>query len=429
MIISYAVRLDYGPDEPAHMEYVHLLAREGRLPEPWDSTAGHHGPVPYLLLVPFYRLSGCTLEPLRLPPGPKRLATFTAEEVRARRVLRLVCLFEAFLAVVCIYYFAVRLFPQSRPLALLLSGAVAFNPVYTLTAGVVNNEQASIVLSTVASGLMLLAWREGELSWRRCLALGALCGLGLWVKQTTIFLLPLALFSAWRLSPPERRVRHVLCLLGLFLALGVWWPLHHVLKGRGPFPVFMPVPEWQDNRVIYWITHPMLTLAVVHTIATTSLLSAILPDWAFRGPFQLLTRSHFGLLVFALLCLVALGYALYATQAERRKKPPRDQPLIPRHAIALGLAALCIIIAGIVWFALRRDYRGQVGGRYLFNGALWGALIAVGSFERWVLTFARTRRAVDFAALAAWALFIALDAVWVWYAVTYYRALAVLYGG
>ena len=52
LLVNFCVRLDYGPDEPDHVAYVHILATEARLPTPAESVMVQHPPLFYSLLAP-----------------------------------------------------------------------------------------------------------------------------------------------------------------------------------------------------------------------------------------------------------------------------------------------------------------------------------------------------------------------------------------
>ncbi len=85
--VQFAVRLDYGPDEPDHVEYAHVLAWKLRLPTPEETHVVQHPPV-YYAAAAIWRAAGAEQEPAVLSRGPQALGQMTTHAVLGRRLLR-----------------------------------------------------------------------------------------------------------------------------------------------------------------------------------------------------------------------------------------------------------------------------------------------------------------------------------------------------
>ena len=83
LFVQWAVRLDYGPDEPYHLEYVHILATSHRLPSRTETYLGQHPPLYYVLMTAPWNLVGGEREPLSVAPGPDALGQMDAPAARA----------------------------------------------------------------------------------------------------------------------------------------------------------------------------------------------------------------------------------------------------------------------------------------------------------------------------------------------------------
>ncbi|MDQ2798949.1 MAG: hypothetical protein M3Y13_04820, partial [Armatimonadota bacterium] len=278
---GYAVRLDYGPDEPYHMEYVHVLAFQRQLPLSSDTLMVQHPPPYYALMSLPWRLMSGGQRPLDIAPGPDALAGMTEASRAARHVLRgfntlIACLT---LLVLARLVAVVGVPPSWRPAFVCV---VAAWPMFQYVSGVVNNENAAILFSSVLCLALVNRVQTGHCSLSQAVGIGLLVGGGLWIKQTTMFAAPLALWVLWTVDVPAQRVPRIGLFLASALAVGIWWPLHnHQLTGEW-FPHYSAV-EHQAEVHAQVLAHPLELLSWTRLILETS----FLPDWSW----MLLPRS------------------------------------------------------------------------------------------------------------------------------------------
>lgn len=225
--------------------------------------------------------------------------------------------------------------------------------MFQYVGGVVNNENASILYSSVLCLMIVSRVRAGECSWRQALGLGLLVGGGLWIKQTTLYEAPVAIWALWTAGAPARRWAR----LGLFAAgaaiVGVGWPLHNYLTSGDPFPLFVPAPH-QEQIPGQIGAHPLTLLAWLRLVLETS----FLPDWSWGlMPRELSTVAAFGA---AGAVLAAFAFSLRAGGDAKT-----------RRLRAMALAALVTLLVGILEYCVFKDWRAQIGGRYLLNGLPW----------------------------------------------------------
>ena len=399
LFVQYAVRLDYGPDEPYHLEYVHILATRHRLPSRTETYLVQHPPLYYVLLTVPWNLVGGERQPLSVTPGPDALAQMDARGIVGRRVLRTVSLALCVLTLLALARLVAVLgvpVPWQAPLLLL----VAACPMFQYLSGVVNNENASILCSTVVCLALVTRVRRGDCSLTQALGIGLLLGLCPWVKQTTLLAVPLAVWTLWTTGDPAQRWPRLGVAAAVALPVGIGWPLHNFLTAGDPFPLFV-MPANQPQILPAVKADPAVLLAWVRLILETS----VLPDWSWN----LLPRGIPTLVVGAE-AAAALGLFFFGL---RDKDDPRG-----RQIRAMALTALLLLLVGIVQYCVFKDWRAQIGGRYLLNGAPW-FLALVGSG---LASLARRRPAPPclspFVLLAA-GLLVVFDAGW-WYLVHLY---------
>lgn len=366
---GYAVRLDYGPDEPYHMEYIHVLAFQRQLPPSSDTPMVQHPPPYYALMSLPWRLTSGGQRPLDAAPGPDALGAMTEPSRAARHLLRgfntlIACLTLLVLARIVA---VVGVPPPWRPAFVFV---VAAWPMFQYVSGVVNNENAAILFSSILCLALVSRVQAGRCSLRQAVGIGLLVGGGLWIKQTTLFAAPLALWALWTAGAPAQRVPRIGLFLASALAVGVWWPLHnHQITGEW-FPHYSAV-EHQAEVHAHVLAHPLELFSWTRLILETS----FLPDWSW----MLLPRSLSTLMASAV--VLAVGASFW--HGWKDKTDVRG-----RQLCGLSLAALLLLPAALLQYALVSDWRVQIGGRYLLNGIPW-CLTLLGS----ALTLVLRRRA------------------------------------
>lgn len=357
------------PDEPAHYNYISILAQERRLPvlEMGDFPAGyletlkaqrfppempidpiryesHQPPLYYLLAVPLFVLTGGALLPLRL--------------------------FSLALGagVILLAYAAVQgLFPRQPLLALGTAAFVGFLPQHVaMMAGVNNDSLAELILAAVVWQLILFVQVEGErvAEAMRAALLGGLIGLGLVTKTTDYLALPLAALALglrWRRGCAGCG-RLALLIFGPALLIGLPWWVRNAVTYGGLDLLGLGRHNWVvvgQPRTSEWLAAYGAAEVARRFVQTT--FQSFWGQFGWMG-VVLDQRIYAGL---ALLSgLIALGWVLRLAEGRFTFTPSQRDGLI----LLTGLVLLTV--ASYLWYNLTFV---QHQGRYLFP-----ALIPIG---------------------------------------------------
>ena len=339
--------------------------------------------------------------PLALTPGPDALAQMTPEAVRGRHLLRAVSAILACLTLLVLARLvAVAGAPPGWQAYLLL--LVAGWPMFQYLSGVVNNENLAILYSAVAALLLAARVRAGNCTLTQAAGLGLLMGAGVWVKQTTLFVVPVAVWTVWAVGDPNWQPR--LARLGAFalagIAFGCVWPLrNHAVTGQW-FPHYAAV-QHQAEVTASVLANPLTLFSWTKLMLQTG----FLPDWA-----DLLLPPVLATVVSLLLAVTLI--ACFVAGLRDRSDP------VARRLRGMSMAALLTLIAALLQYAAFSDWRVQIGGRYLLNGIPWVLTLLSASFG----LFRRERAPSVRPSLLAWlapALLILFDLNW-WYVVFLY---------
>jgi hypothetical protein len=149
-----------------------------------------------------------------------------SESVWAVRTARLASLLFGSLTVVAAWGLGYVTFNERRG-ALLTAALVAFHPQFVFMSSVVSNDAAAAALATAALWAASSILRRG-LSLRRTLVAGAVTGLAILTKTSTLPLLGLVslalVWQAWREGVSRKRALLLLALFGgTALLVGGWW--------------------------------------------------------------------------------------------------------------------------------------------------------------------------------------------------------------
>jgi 4-amino-4-deoxy-L-arabinose transferase-like glycosyltransferase len=349
---SYATRLQWGPDEPAHIIYVRSLSMDLRLPALTHSeddnayVAGvartheaHHPPLYYALAGLIWRASAGLPDDRVDILDANSGKTTTHYVPGAVRVVRLLSVALGLLTLLFVWATARLVFPERPYLWLAGVALLGFTPMFTYLSGVINNDSLlALVFAAIAHRWARLL-RFGA-SRRELCALGLLLGLGLNTKETALAFLALSLVvvaiaggsDTWRDC-----LRNVLFVLALAVALGGWWTVRKLVLYGQPFVYpfdspLMALPESQRGMYLSALPGQVFLFAfipvdVVHRHLSLSLMLGVF------GGLSGLSVSGLAVLFF-----------------RRRER---------------NLAAL-IVLAGVVRNVLFIDWRmGPAGGRYL----------------------------------------------------------------
>lgn len=383
------------PDEPAHYNYIRVLAEEWRLPAieegdydqeylarltsqkfpPELSIAplryeDHQPPLYYLLAVPFYLLFGGNLIPLRLLSVALGLLLLTV----VHRLVR-------------------DLFPDHPFRALAVVALIAFLPQHVaMTAAVNNDTLAELVLATA----LWLAVRPNPRPW----PLGAVVGLALLTKTTAYVALPVALLALWwrgrngtRISADERRFPSFMKSAYLCVHLR---PAFHVVAQTGRLllaALLLAGPWLVRNITIYGWADPLGLARHNAVVVGQPRTAEWLAQYGYGGLAAQFLRTTFQsfwgqfgwmgvpmhppvYLALAILS-VLLGVGFLAWWLDRRRL--RLTPLQRRGAVLLTLSASLTVLS-YLWYNLTFV---QHQGRYLFPALVPLALAGALGLEWW----------------------------------------------
>ncbi len=239
------------PDEPAHYNYIRYLARQSSFPElvsrcynqayleqlkadrfppelPLENVCYefHQPPLYYLLLAPFFSLSGGSLLVLRL--GSVLLGA----------------------GVVALAWGIARtIFPHTPSVFYGTAAFVAFTPMHVAMLASVNNDAlAELILATLLFLLTRRVMFPGRVAVRRDIVLGILLGLGLITKTTVYIAVPLVGVALWLAAKSRQGSRGA----GEQRGKGVDWPVL-VRQGLIVYGVALAIalPWYLRNTALY----------------------------------------------------------------------------------------------------------------------------------------------------------------------------------
>jgi len=362
---SFATRLQWGPDEPAHIIYVRSLALDGRLPalthdEVEDAYVpsaarthqAHHPPLYYALASPLWRAfahrpdeivryadQSSGAEQSFVVPGPVRPVRFFSIVLGGAALL-------------CAWAAARTVFPNRPELWLGGVALAAFTPMFTYMSGVINNDPLVTALFAAAAWQWARVMRFGA-SRGDVLVLGLLAGAGVNAKETGLGLLPLSVVplvlepgaGSWR-----QRAARMGAVLGLAAVLGGWWY----------------VRKWAiyGQPLVYPYLRPFSGLSEAERQELLPALPGLTFLFAFLPLDVIAPPANVGLLsgFFGLLVLASVGGLVLAFARRQRQMMPRYEV----ESLALWLAAAAVVLAGLIRGILTIDWTmGTSGGRYV----------------------------------------------------------------
>ncbi|MEN6641129.1 MAG: glycosyltransferase family 39 protein [Armatimonadia bacterium] len=364
-----------GPDEGAHLQYVQVLRDQHRLPvlprfvqpgqEALAAEQAQHPPLYYAILAG----ASYVLPPLE--------TTFTQ---RAFKFLSLLMGLGGLWALaVC----ARRLWPEDLLTGLAATASLAFLPMFWVMTSLINNSAGSLLASGVALLLLQKALGNEEIRPRQWFWAGLVVALGMMMKITAAWLVPVlvvAIWARWR-REPERKWRQLWSMvwpvaLPLLVIVGGW-----LLRNQISFGEIMP------ERVLKreYLPAGILTLLfmepseaayagklLLFVFFVTIPLSLVTPYWLLRTA---MTHAQ-AYTMFLVYMLPALG-ALILEGVRRRRE------LLAQPTARQGLLLACLpgVLAGwvIALTAVMHDWNtGLYAGRYMVDAApacalLWAA--------------------------------------------------------
>jgi len=239
---SFATKLKYGPDEPAHFIYIRSLAIDFTPPEishvetPTEegtsSHEGHQPPLYYTIMaVPYAALDACAVP---------------ADTIW--RVLRLLTIPIGVLWLFAVFALTREFFGRDD-YSLVTTVFVALIPTASYMAGVVNNESLISLLFTAAMLPILRFFKTGKSGAREAVLLGLVMGLAVIAKAQGLLLVPMLLLAGFVACRRRGYTNCVDALKTVGIALGVavlvsgWWYVRcWVLYGTAlPHSLYRPL--------------------------------------------------------------------------------------------------------------------------------------------------------------------------------------------
>jgi 4-amino-4-deoxy-L-arabinose transferase-like glycosyltransferase len=362
---SYATRLQWGPDEPAHIIYVRSLALDVRLPslartETEHAYAqgrarthqAHHPPLYYALAAALWRVfegrpeqtvsytdtaSGQVVS--FAVPGPVRPVRFLSVLLGAVTLL-------------LAWATARTVFPDRPAVCLAGVALAAFTPMFTYVHGVINNDPLLICLFAATAWQWARIMRFGA-AMRDVLVLGLLVGVAINAKETAIALVPLSLVAI-ALAPGTRswpqRLTRMAALAGIVVLLAGWWYARKWMVHGSPFvyPYYTPLLGLPDDE----------RQARLMPLPATVFLFTFVPADVI-GP-----SADLGMVARFFVSLVTLSIGGLLLLWLRARKQPLAR--FETGSLALWLLAALLVLAGLARNVLLIDWRmGPAGGRYL----------------------------------------------------------------
>jgi hypothetical protein len=299
-IYSVATPIFEASDEVSHYAVVQHIADSGAVPvqQPGVKTAwdqeGSQPPLYYLLAAPFVRLidtrdaaERMVRNPHAAPGDPsldanRNLVIHSPAEnfpwrntTLAVHVIRFLSIALGAGTIVLSYLIARHIFPDRSSIPIGTAALIAFNPMFIFISASVNNDNLTILLTTLALYLSVVCWYEpaGTVSrsgWVRRVVLGIVLGGAALSKISGLTLLPVIalLFTVRHLHRREWRawiLTGVLLTLSVLLLAG-WWYLRNLqlygelfgldtmvaIAGVRSKSLIDLLPEFDGFRYSYW---------------------------------------------------------------------------------------------------------------------------------------------------------------------------------
>ena len=374
---AYAIKTPVweAPDEPAHYNYIAYLAEKGRFPvlqrgdyphEYLEEIKAaqfppemfiapiryefHQPPLYYLLAAPIYLAT----EPLTL-----------AQQVVA---LRIFSLLQGGALLIVAYLVVREVFPESDFLPLASVAFIATVPMHIAMSAAINNDTLGELILALTVWQCLLAMKEGLRGERR-LFLGLLLAAALLTKTTiyapAIASILVAALYLWRKG--EASLRHLGLILGMGLALSIWWFLRNGLV-YGGFDIF----GWARHDAIVVgqpTTAEWMARYRAGKVVKDFFVISFKSFWAVFGWMGVFVDSRIYDLLFLVSLAALLGVGIYIKRLVRGSETLTAPQ---RWGLSLSLLILILVAASHLWYNFKFV---QHQGRYLFP-----ALIPIGLF-------------------------------------------------
>lgn len=416
-LYSFATRLKWGPDEPAHFVYVQSVALDFRLPDlppiPAD-YAGRELPASYS---PGHAISHQRQQPplyYALAALPYRLLHRLPTDAIWLR-LRWFSILLGLAALALQWRLLRLLFPRDPTVCLAALAVLAFLPMFTYLTSVVNNDGLATVMFT-ASAYQWVRLLSGKTSVGNVALAGALAGLAVLTKESALALLPGLVIAVALTSPAGERRSWARRLGRAALALGIaavisagWFAYNLATYGKPTVYAYLRPAYHSLSEALADPYGPGGLVTVLGVAIDRTFIFLWLPWWVVVEHARKLAVPY--KLGMALLSATAFVGLLLALLDRWRRKTG----LSARQAQALGLMLLTavMLILGVLRYILFVDYTALQAGRYLI--VVWPLLSIMGVVGLGTLLKTAPAKAVGLSALALLWLALNLAVLWLDY--------------
>ncbi len=351
LALAFTIAPFQAPDEAAHLRYVEVLGRIGRLPvQPPTPTPQHweqfyQPPLAYAAVVPVERAA---------------LAAGLPEQDRLRALRVVNALLGSVMALVA-YAVVGRLLPPGDWRPLLAALVVALFPGFAANASVLNNDTLANLL---AAALWLPLVSAGSVT-RTAVTSGLIFGAACLSKLSVLALAPLLFIAPLCRDPrrPGEALRHGI-VAGIVAAAVMlpWMARNHLVYGSplaigvGSIP-FAALAGILPDEMVAAATHPRPDRVLLQ----------------FWGHFGIYNNLHWTLVPYLLAPLASLGLVGWL------RRPLAADGAFTRAAVA-ALLAVALAAAGLAAFSLR--YHAAWQGRYLYTVTVPVAMLLAGGWHR-----------------------------------------------
>ena len=305
---SFADRLGWAPDEPAHFIYIREIGSGFRLPglahqvtpaiftadgrEVHISHEAHQPPLYYVLAaVPYFAAT-----------------SLGAGTDTVWRILRLFTVLFGVGWVYVLYRLSREFLGRNRYAAVLAAACVALLPSSTYIGGVVNNDALTALVVTTALWLILRSLRRGKISRRAGLEIGIVSGLAMLTKAQGVFLPAVAAAAGlliagrkdWRTSVPTLTNTAIAILTALAVS-SIWFVRNWYVFG---------------SPVIQSLYNPVLARSVLHVLIITDQLFKYFwtPFWLIR---QFVNDATYAVAILCFCAVVLVGLVAHFMACRR----------------------------------------------------------------------------------------------------------------
>ena len=363
---SYATRLKWAPDEPAHFIYIRSLATNFAPPpiahhitgsEDSESThEGHQPPLYYAIMaVPFALLK----------------AMGASNEV-IWRVLRLATV-PIGVAWICMIYVLAREFFGKESYALAVMAFAALIPTSAYMAGVINNEVLIALLFTWSLIPILRYFKSAEISTSGAVFLGVLIGLAALAKAQGLVLVPTFLLVAFLVCRRQRYGNYKAVLvraatvLVVFAAVCGWWFARSLAVNGAlmPHSLYNPMLE---SGLAGLLMDPQWALEGMRHLTMLLYAYFLAPFWLVREQVSI---QHYIRFLYVLTAVVLVGLMVRL----------RRNGEIDRRSLALLLFPAAVQYFAYVRYVLVVDSMAVMQGRLFLTVAGVVSIVFVLGFD------------------------------------------------